>query len=626
MAINNPAQPTQTATESNFIQPTAQPTGTTFIPPAQQTPNTSFFSGGIFAAPLGRSNGSATYAKLKADFTEIFKGVHSNIAVSIIDLDNANFPALLYSCIVIALSKKDEPNLGVAFHILALEGTGEKIPNAGVMIGNKQIEIMRAPCDAVDDVLIKLAKDRIAIEFPNKTIHYADGCIIPASFNAADQTMVEKLAMNVALACSTELAIASPTFRDFNLSEVTKDTLLAEISVSRQQTEDILGNPIRSDVAVRFSSKRSNAGPNKYTSVNAGDKDLVISQISGFVDLVWNPLAPQNTFNYYPTQQNAPSQKFAARLCITDLSSEFTRTPAGILLALSTAFALRDDNNWIQVFRPSATTTKEVDRFDIGALNIEGNTMNDPSGIGERVITKSDNFTLQQLGMFVGALIQPGIMVSLDCPEVAPQSWYLNVFAAASSGSPGARRVIIDSANALTNGNFSKHFQDSSPIFVDINNRVHLGYFVDRNGVKQDIRGIDYLAVANIIGERDVAFLKDFSDTYLRTEYPIEQRLDARKKMIMAITDESAVFNGYAQRVTFSNAFLMALALAVKETGVDVRVSTPLSSSDFSNNRGVGSFSNAALMAPGSTFANSGAFGFTQQSQYRHTSNEWRFS
>lgn len=561
----------------------------------------SLHTSSLFGAPIGRSIGSEYLLKLSTGLTEIYSHAHKGVEVALITLDKANETALAYSVIVVCLRIKDQPNLGVGYHILIVEATGDRVTSVLDNINNQSVEILRVTGDAMDTVLIQKVAAKVKAAFPNTPSYLVDACVIPASFSPDSKVHMQSVALNAGLAIGTELELHRPGFQDFNLAGSANDSnLVCNIGFSRQQIEDAVGEPMRSDLLINFTSQKQGVDQ-RTQSLNSGDREAKVSELSGFIDLLWAPIQQGPVFNAYQPQQQLMTQKYAARLIITNLASNFAFTPAAILLSLVTSLSVRDDNNWIQSFRPLAVGN-EVDLHDIGCLNVEANMMNEPSGFGTRIDTKADSFKLEDLGQLVAALIQPGLIISLDVPEAGPQTWYLSVFAAAANGGAGATDVLLRAANELTNGNFSRYFGAGQALFVDTNNRVHLGTWTDRNGQRRDIRDIDYLAVSALMGDRNPQVIREWSDTFTRTQYPLAQRLAARKKMIMGLTSETAQFNGFAQRVTFSHAFLDALARGCSDAGLKVRINTPLSGSDFSSTRGIANFVNAALLQPGQTF------------------------
>jgi len=604
------------ALNDSSVQSQPQSSSSQQQPQQQQKPSFSFHNGGLLAAPIGRGVGSEYYSKLKTNLGEVYKQANPDVEIALLDLDIISEPALAFSTIIVAMRHKRMIEIGVAYHLLIIEATGDKLNPVMENINNQQVEIIRVASDALDNVLLTKAHEKVSKAYPNTRCFYTEGVVVPVTFNPDDKTAVHKLALTAGLANGTELELHSSSFKDINLSEISSDsTLIVNTAFSRQQIEDSVGLPQRSDVILNFQSRKNNQQV-RGGSVNTGDREVKVSEVSGFIDLVWNPLNAAG-YNPYAQMQSAQTQKYMPRLVITNLTSNYSYTPGSIMMALATALSLRVDNNWIQAFRPVPSSANEIDLTDIGALNIEANLTNEATGFGTRIDTKADNFRLEDLGQLVSALIQPGLIVSIDCPEAGAQSWYLTVFAAAAAGSVDAYTLIYESANRLTNGNFERHFPRGGDMFTDRNNRVHLGTWIDRNGVKRDIRDIDHLAVCNLVGDRNPTLIRDFSDTYLRTQYPLATRLAARKKMISGLTNETAVFTGFAQRITFTSAFLNAIDAGIKETGLAVRVNTPLSGSDFNNQRGVGTFANNAALAAGQSFMTFGGFGYAQpQEQY----------
>jgi len=577
----------------------------------------SFHTGGLFAAPISQGMGSEFYTKVKQGLLDLYKDVNPNVKIALIDLDNVNNPAFDFSNIIVAAQLKNAPELGVAYHILALEATGEKLGPVMDTINNQTIEIQRVTSDTIDTALVKAAAAKVEAAFPGVASHWVDATVVPDTFNPDDKTAMHKLALFTGLACSTELQIHSPDFRDLNLAHIKNEgQLTVRLDFGRQQVENIVGQPQRSDVSGSLTSRKN--VPGRQAQVNTGDKEAHVARVGGFIDLVWAPRGGDTGFNPWLAQQQQQqmamnpmlTQKYAARLVLTDIQSRFAYTPSLVLLAVATSLTASDNNNWFQAYRPTPSAGKgSIDLNDIGALNIEANISNEPGGFGSRINTKGEEFQLSQLGTLIGMMVQPGMMLAIDVPEAGPQSWYLSMFANAANGSQAAYDAIYNAANELTNGAFSRHFAAGTQMFVDTNNRVHLGNWTDRLGNKRDIRDIDYLAVANLLGDSNPSAIRDWSDTFLRTEYPLPQRLAARKRMISSLTGETAVFTGFAQRVTFSGKFLAAFGAALREVSPPMRVTTPLSASELSNQRGYAGFAEQAMLAPGQTFAQVGGFG-----------------
>jgi hypothetical protein len=571
-------------------------------------PAFNLFGGNLFAAPIGRGVGSEVLSKIQKGLQEHYAQASKEYELQVLSLDNVNEPALAFSVLVVAGRLVGAMNR-LAYHIVVVEATGDRIAPYFENIHNTQIEVVRTTADAYDNILVAKVENKLKQAYPGLDAYInAEATVVPRTFDPENKDAIHKLSLNAGLAVFTYLNVTSKTFTDFNLATGRDESqLIVDVRFSDQPQEDLVGEPVRADFAIAFNAQRQGGQNNR--SINAGDRQLSLTNVSGFFDVVWAPVAGGNVFqNPWMPQQNVPTQKYVARAIMTDLMSNFSYTPGAVLLAIATTMALRDDNNWVQAFRPKPIIGNDVDLRDIGALNIEANLMNDPSGYGQPIDTKAESFRLENLGQLVSSLFQPGLIMSIDVPDAGPNSWFLSMFAAAAKGNTSAQKVIFESAQDLTNGEFEKYFSLGDQMFVDVDNRVHLGHWIDRNGIKRDIREIDYLAVANLIGSRDPVRCRAWSDTWTRDDYPLIQRMAERKKIITALTSDSAVITGFANRVTFSAKLMDALTQGCRDAGLVVRINTPLSSADFNTNRGVARFASDALLgASGRSFNQYGA-------------------
>jgi hypothetical protein len=573
----------------------------------QESPRWSLNANRLFAAPISRATGSEALTKLSKAMAKIYESANQAIELTLLSIDNGDDTALNFSVLVVCGRLKTQPDM-VAFHTLLIEATGKKLTPVMENINNRQVEVLRVTGDAMNERLINKVSALVSKAFPNHRLFQTDGCVVPRHFNVEDNDSVHALAFNAGMAVSTELELQRNGFYDFNIAESKDDSSLqVNISFNNPAQLDAVGEPMRSDTIITFSSQSANQ-PRGADNLNSGDRESRVTEISVFHDVLWAPVHQQpNSFPGYQQQQMPQmgypmTQKYVVRAVITNLISNLSYTPSGVLLALVTVMSLHDNNNWIQAFRPQPVSGSEIDIRDLGALNIEANLNNEPNGVGSRIDTKDPSFGLEQLGQYISMLIRPGLVVSMDVPECAPQTWFSSLLAASASGSRTAQGILYEAAQVLTNGNFGKYVTEGEGLFNDTNNRVHLGYWTDRSGARRDIRDIDHVAVANILGERQPSVVRTWSDTFTQTNYPLALRLEERKKIIMACTNETAEFTGFAQRLTFTTRFLEGLARGAIEAGLITNVITPMSSSEFNNQRGVAGFVDNTLLQPGTTF------------------------
>jgi hypothetical protein len=581
-----------------------------------QQPALTFGSGSLFGAAISRNVGSEIYNKLKAGLIEVYKTAEPQVEIKLMDLTSNEDDNLIFDCLIVSLLKKEDPSLGVAYHILLLEETGS-IANVNNVYSNvndpNRVNILRVSSDAFDKRLIESSRLRVLKEYPDIRSVLVDGCVIPVGFPVDDKSAIHKIALNTCLATNTKLDTIKPGFLDLNLvGSLNNSSLAINLSFNRKTINNIVGRPIRSDVVIGFYS-RKNAYNQDPTIINSGNREMELFALTGYMDLLWNPAVSSNPLSYYPSNQPALTQKYSSRFILTDLQSPFSYTPSSILLATYASMSVKENCNWFQAFKPKATINKEIDITDIGALNVESRVVVPPGEENQQFVSrfniKGDGVRLEDIGAYISAQIHPTPMMSIDVPEYGPQSWYLSMFLQAALGNKNAIQVIYNAANQLTNGKFGDYFNINEPMFVNVDERIHAGTWVDSQGNLRDIRDIDYVAVCNLVEKTDPKIIKDWSDTFLRTEYDLDKRLTERLKMIESFTNYTANVYGYYKRITFTSKFLDSLSSAIQTTGIPIAINTPMSSSDFNSARASASFANAAMLSQAQSFIASSGMG-----------------
>lgn len=575
-----------------------QQAGGTYQQPRQQRAKLSDFWA---ASPnaMSRSPESDIISSLNTALKgEYEKAIRPEYTVTLIPIDLDQTDMLEKSAIVVAVQNKQIPELGVAYHTLILEGSSDPLPLQTVRIGNIEVENYRTTGDVNTPVYQIEVKKWVQRNFPSLSadqLHPVDAEVVKGDFDIENKKRLYNLAANAALACSTELArLAGHT--DIELGNIEQDnTLTVQTSFGNAPIEDIQGEPVRADVQIDF--RIGGAPVPNQPGVNSRVKTL--ARVSGFMDLVWAPVQQQgNAFNPWVAQQAAPQspdefKKYIPRFIITDLDSQSVLSIRAQLLGFVTAFTLREQNGWVEAFRPNPVTVDGIDYKDIGAVGIEANFERNPNGIGSRIDTKSDQFQRSQnqqgdyLLRLIASVMLPKLLLSMDIPECGPTTWKDSVFAAAGetngTGIPtpaaiAAANHIIAEAGKLTNGRIAQYLNPQKPIIIDENNRIHLGWFIGKDGLKHDLREIDYLYVLNAVGDRDPEVAREWSDSFALAGVPLEIRLSKRKGILEGLLGKQNLhITGYARRVTFEPDFVNALTQAVKDVGLSVRTISPYS-------------------------------------------------
>lgn len=532
---------------------------------------------------MSRNPASEVLSKLTRTLTDIYKeAAQPDFEHTLIPVDLNQAPQLDVSVLVLCVRDKQNPNLGVAFYTFVLEGSVDAPPPKFEQIMGKNVEIVRTVAEAFNKNMLAVVTDYVARVFPDVHLFNAEACVVPRDFNLTDTQQVYALAANAAFACSQELESRAPNFSDINLANAQGDSnLVVRTQFNQNDSIDAVGHPQRTPVLIEFTAAPQNQNNNQLQGNNLG-RTTRVATVGGYVDLVWDAPAGPNTFGGFgqPAQQqgwggNQPNfQRYAARYVMTMLENMQLLTLPAQLLSIIPALSLREGNQWVHAFKPNPLV-EGVDMHDIGAIGIEVNFEGNPNGVGVRIPTKSPSFTDESLFKLVAATFKPGMILSLDVPECGPSTWYNSAFAAAAEGNPDANNAILEAANYLTNNCFGQ-FWKGGRVAVDENNLIHLGYYMDPvDGTRKDLRHVDYLAVLNLIGEKDAVVVKDWSDTFLKSQYPLALRLSERKRIITGFFS-SAVFTGYARRVTFTPEFLDALANGARQAGLTMRAATSL--------------------------------------------------
>lgn len=578
--------------------------------------------GRILNTHIARSPMSEVLSKLEAKFKEFYQPYLGDLNIKLIALDVNTVTEITQSVLIVAARRKNSDSDQVAYHTLILNGTGGELQNRIDNWQGQPYEIKRLPSDVWDRKLRDFVQQEVRRATGAENVIEMDSCVIPSDFPFDDldasKALQQMLAANALIADNTQLEATEADFPDLNLADAQNDSLLStRVMFNDAPTVNIVGSPIRADINIKMtaSGTQQSQNPDRVTDVAA---------ISAYLDVVL--LRDPNTIvtpgfgaampyaNFGQPQQRPPI--YGAHLIITSMETAQLQTTPAQLLALVQALMMRQDNLWAAGLMPRPYDKNEdVDLRDIGALGYEAKLEVDEQGNGKRIDTKSDRFRPELFGSLMTLLFEPGLAVSLDVSDSGPDTWYNGVFAQAAWGSQGANAEIIRAASVLSNGLFLEIYKQMGGTgrVVDAKeNKIHLGKMRTPAGDVIDVRnGDQYLAVANMIGDKDLSVLQTYSDTHLATNIPLQVRLAERAKILTRLFNPS--FEGYATRCTFEAKFLDALAEACHQAGLSLRPQMP-NTGYATRERATAQFAGAMLV--GGHQSNglfSAGFGQTQQ-------------
>lgn len=547
--------------------------------------------------PLGSSlpmnMGSDFTNKLNEGLNETFKQV-KNAEIKTIVIDNAVDKRLVFSVIIIA--QKNPGDQRVAYHTLILEPTGDKLQSVTENIEGVTTEILRLASDAMDLALINIVNETMTTNYPGHELISVDGCVVPRNFDINNSAMILRLAHNATLATGTELMRTSGVFPDLSISDIkSQEGLQINMdNVRNVRFSDAVGEPVRADLQIRFETAPK-PSQNRF-GINAKDRQIMISEITSFIDFFWAPVQVNPMMMY---SGMAPAQKFMAQQIITNINSSAAFTPSALMLYIASAMTAAENNNWMFLFRPSID---QDPMNDVAALNYEGNIGGNPNELGPKLDLLNDPAGVEAYYRFMTSLVRPGLSLAIDVPDFGPQTWFTSVLmAAGAKNNQKAKRIIYDSLMSLTGGVISRFLKPEDTFFAGAGERIHLGYYTNKNGIRRDIRDIDYLVVANHFGESNPQAVRDWADTFTLTQHNQYKRLAARKRFIKALTNEDAEFTGMATRLTFSLKFIEAVSAAIRESQLPVMINNPLAANAVTS-RGVMTWADQALGVTNQTF------------------------
>lgn len=542
------------------------------------------------------------YAAIQAKVKYLNEEVKSEEKYSAIKMLKQN-AGLNYSAIVVS-----ETLSGItAAHVLMVEKTGDYPDKLTENIAGVRYEIVRTPADALDDRYILQAQQTVAetLKVDMSSVVVVDGTLVPNEFDVTSESLVNDLINNTFNAVHAEIGSRVRDYTGYNLSSLISNNRGGKFFVNLYFNSDDsnffdqTGMPIRQDVCISLSYKQANNQNNK--SINQGNDSIDIVKTYGYIDFEWT--GPTLTGNMMTTQ------KFIPNFIITHIDSQVAPTPDILMMGVASVLALNEDMNWMQAFRPTPIKKNEIDYNDIGALNIEGNIENNPVGFGKKYDTKAKTYTISELNKLIQTLVRPNMMISIDIPKAGPETWYTSVLHYIKfRNSKEAFSRVNSYIATMTNGAFQA---GNTAMFNDTTNKIHGGYYKTKDGVR-DIRHLgSYLSVANHINDtnQQPVLISQYTNTLYNSSIPSELRAAERKKFIDNMSNNSAVYKQYYDRVTFSSSFLLNLIGSMKSIGFSPVFSNLGAVNDMFVRRSTSDFSNAVLAADARIIGQNNVFG-----------------
>lgn len=481
-----------------------------------------------------------------------------------------------------------------AAHTMMIEKTGAYPNRLTETIGGVQYDLVRTPAEAMDEDFARQIQNTVsaATGIPADAVCLVDSVLVPNEFDAENENAVIGLLSNSLNAVYVETEHLVNDFRGKNITELISDMRNGKFYVSLAFNSDdasyfdSTGMPIRQDVCVSL-SYRTNSQPNRR-SVNQGEDQVEICRTYGYMDFEFVPSRPMNGM--------VPTQKFVSNFIITDVDSPtLALTPDILMLGVASVASLNQDMAWTQAFRPTPARKNEIDFNDIGALNIEGNLTNDPTGYGRKYDTKSKTVQAGELITFLTAMCHPDMMVSIDLPKAGPKTWATSVFQYIHF--LNAEKAYQRMNDFLINATNGSYMPPAAPMFLTVSNKIHGGFYKTKDGVR-DIRHLSsYLAFANFVAETSQApaMLTQYTNSLYMAGTPSDLRASQRRKFIDDMSGQTAVYKQMYDRVTFNRDTLRNWITALSSVGCSPIFSNMGGGNDMFIRRATADFGGAML-------------------------------
>lgn len=329
-----------------------------------------------------------------------------------------------------------------------------------------------------------------------------------------------------------------------------------------------VGLPHRRDVTVTVMVQDNTNNAFDQTFANSH----MLSSASGYIDLVFTGKLPPQQSGVYNAPMMQPTQMYTPKFCIVDTSTLQGVTPELQMLALASLTKLSSGQHiqaWTNVYNPVVGGVGEM--RDISALAIE---LDMP-----KIDTSAPDWNPQE---FCNMYVDRDLAYCLHVEDAGELSWFHKIIKAAAVNSGAPHRLealdyLYTTVDNLTGGQvWSKMWDINAPVAVLEDDLVFIGYWIDGQGKKRDLREIDYLYALKHHGEHDWATVEQFGYTFVPQTGPLHTRLARRKQLMETMLQQSLHIKSYAQPVLLDPEWLAAIHAAIAAVGGEAQFESHL--------------------------------------------------
>lgn len=550
--------------------------------------NTNFAAGAAglntrLRRPMAKSNLGESVTQYRTAFTKLAEEAElpeAGFRLLVLDGQQA-LTALSAVICVLEMSVGGKPK--AIAHTMILESSGPRLMPREIKIAGNSVERIVVPSDVYDGKFVEavITLVRQASGLVDLEVVDAGSSVVPAELGAEDLVRLRRILQNASGACFTRANMISggALEESFNASWLTsKDRLIARVDYSPLPSETMAGLPRRSDITVELVGQiAGNDGSQVEQSVS-------LCKLTAFVDLIFKAPEQQGMmgFGSLPGFAQAPmpgaTQHYIPRIVVTGVSTELNATTLETqLMGISLLALLARGNAYLGAFTAMPYNSGGVDLRDIGAVGFEVNLTGDVNAKPAKIDTKAESFTPMHMQQLLQMAIRTNnIVFSIDVDESGDESW-INMALAVAAGAAGsaagqadATAALVEAAQRLTCNKFGQFFKGDRLAISD-DNRIHTGYYDHPNGTRQDLRDLDYLAMLNLLGDRDMRAVMDYAATFDDVQTPVEIRMERRARILRLALGDSVKVKGFARRITLNPEFIFALAEGLSAAGLTIQ-------------------------------------------------------
>ena len=553
-----------------------------------------FMNPGMLANSVIRSQiGAEQYEKLIKEIREIVKDNVTNTAVEVdvLTLDRSVDTNLHYLGFVLTSRSKQRPELGVGYHICLLENTGTPLTavTESSQYNNESVEIPRYAEQAASVRLDEIARNLMTTKYGNVPMYRSDTEIISSSFEHTNSAAVRSVVDNASRAAQSSLLMLADGGRwfpkDFDLVDALRPNGKSRNNAEYDMTfvvgsnprvmYDHLNRPIRASLSVTaVTGSPRNRKPNY--DPNDGDGPKTILETAGYVDLMPRAPRPLNPMMMMNQAGQFDQRRLAPVFVITSPISNFSCTPAAVIMNVLVGTELNKNTNWVRQFSRRNRTSENNARLPYDLEDVTKITLDfpDPTNPSKPTPSPDPKMVLgadQQLMQFLGTYCSQDITIAMDVPMAGPSTWYLSLFALAAAGNPAAIERVNKSANDLCGGRLMAPGAAPLPqIFASEVMDGEQGWW-DCHGTIRTSDDVDFTAVCAYADfQNNPEIIERYTNSFLQKSVPLARRLQERRAIQREILGPSLTMTHRFRRLFWNGAWLARVMQALTEAQITI--------------------------------------------------------